>query len=142
MVGCFGYFAGEIAGAFELVDAHPSEVRFECLKHGVSIDQFGCPEYPTSDLVSILEFTREDSPLFTALYPDDAGWGRTNMLLADVVDALRIQIWQKGSGKKSDYPNPIPRPGVSQKEKKQFGNNPIEQDEMDAFLASRGPKAA
>lgn len=134
--------AGEIVGAFDLVDAHPSEVRLECLKYGLSIDRFGCPEHPTSDLVALLEFTPQDSPLFAARFPDDAGWTRENMLLADAVDALRIQIWQKGSGKRRDYPKPIPRPGISAKETKAFGNNPIEQDDMDAFLASRGPAAA
>jgi len=117
-------------------------VRIECLKYGVSLDSFGCREHPTSDLVAILEFTKQGAPLFAAQYPGYLGWSRENMLLADAVDALRVQIWQNGSGKKRDYPNPIDRPGVSQKETKQFGNNPIEQDDMDAFLASRGPAQA
>lgn len=108
----------------------------------MSLDAFGCPEHPTTDLIAILENADENSPLFAAIYPDEAGWGRANMLLAAITDNLRVLVWQGGDRKRRNFPQPIPRPGVSEKEKRVFGNNPIEQDDMDAFLSSRGPAAA
>lgn len=44
---------------------------------------------------------------------NDAHWSLTDHLLAVIADGINAQIWQLGSGKKADYPKPIPRPGVS-----------------------------
>lgn len=105
----------------------------ECLKYGRSLDEVG-PAFPWTDLIAILESIDEESPLYAAEHPDEAGWTAQNMLLADLVDATRVLIWQGGKRRKADYPKPIPRPGVATKDTKKFGNNPIEVEDMQAFL--------
>lgn len=55
-----------------------------------------------------------DSSLVRAMHPDRAGWSRTNMLLAEMVDSLHWLQWAKTkAGQKGrDRPALVPRPGV------------------------------
>lgn len=48
------------------------------------------------------------------MHPDEAGWTRTNMLLATIADVLRWLQWAKTvDGRKGrNAPDPIVRPGV------------------------------
>lgn len=63
----------------------------------------------------------------------EASWGLTELLLAEAVDALRIANWQRGSGKRSEYPKPLPRPGV-EPESLTYGSKPVPIDELDEWL--------
>lgn len=49
------------------------------------------------------------------MHPDNAGWTRTNLLLAAIVDLLRWLQWSKTKdGRKNrNRPEPLPRPGVA-----------------------------
>lgn len=49
-----------------------------------------------------------------------AKWGDTEHLLADVVDLLHIQLWQK-TKRGTPRPKPVPRPGVKAKGERRFG---------------------
>lgn len=40
----------------------------------------------------------------------DASWSPAEFLLAQAVDALQGANWQRGGGKESDRPKPLPRP--------------------------------
>jgi hypothetical protein len=73
------------------------------------------------------------SALHRALNPNDADWGLSDLLLAEVADSLRVANWQRGGGKKRDYPKPIPRPGV-EPDTKVIGKGAIPLDQMDEFL--------
>jgi Family of unknown function (DUF5361) len=54
------------------------------------------------------------------LFPDEAGWTRTDMLLASAVDALHWLQWvkTKDGAKNRNRPKPIPRPGYIEKPRK------------------------
>lgn len=45
------------------------------------------------------------------MYGEDAVWTVDRHLAALAVDQLAVANWQRGAGKKKDYPKPIPRPG-------------------------------
>lgn len=48
--------------------------------------------------------------------PGDAPWSKTEMLLADLIDAVRENTWavfQSQSKEQVSRPDPLPRPGVS-----------------------------
>lgn len=65
--------------------------------------------------------------------PDAVPWTLDRLLLAEAVDALNVANWQRGSAKRSDFPKPIPRPGV-EPESQTFGKGAIPYDEMAAWL--------
>lgn len=67
------------------------------------------------------------------MHPEDAAWSLTDLLLAEVADALRIANWQRGSGKRSEFPKPIPRPGV-EPDAKTYGREAIPIDRMAEWL--------
>jgi hypothetical protein len=58
-----------------------------------------------------------DSALFAAMFPDRAGWDKTNMLLAEIVDTLHWLQWAKTKAGQHnrDRPPPVPRPGTVKK---------------------------
>ena len=55
-----------------------------------------------------------ESHLVAEVYPERAGWTMPMMLMADMVDALRILVWQKTKDAQDgkNFPEPIPRPGI------------------------------
>lgn len=68
------------------------------------------------------------------MYPDEYGWGLPEQLLAAVVDELAIANWQRGQGKRTDYPKPIPRPGVRDEESTTYGKGAVPTDEIADWL--------
>jgi hypothetical protein len=58
-----------------------------------------------------------DSALFTAMFPDRAGWDKTTMLLAEIVDTLHWLQWAKTKAGQHnrDRPPLVPRPGTVKK---------------------------
>jgi hypothetical protein len=64
--------------------------------------------------VLYVRYCGPDCSLFRSMYPDRAGWGRSNMLLAEMVDSLHWLQWAKTkAGQKGrNRPRLVPRPGV------------------------------
>lgn len=75
-----------------------------------------------------------ESALYRALYPDEHAWQLSELLLAEIADALNVANWQRSAGKRKDYPKPIPRPGVSEKASQTYGSNAVPIADMAAFL--------
>lgn len=123
-------------GALNLIADHESAVRVECLRYGRSIDDIG-PTFTWADVIAICEHTVPGTPLHRAVNPDDGMWDHQSMLLADIVDAVRVLAWQNAGGKKKDRPQPIPRPGVVEKQTKQFGSQQMEITDMQEWLARK-----
>lgn len=73
------------------------------------------------------------SALFRAMNPEDHEWTTDALLLAEVADAVRVANWQRGSGKRADYPKPIPRPGV-ESDSTTYGKGAIPIDAMAEWL--------
>lgn len=53
-----------------------------------------------------------DSATAQAMHGELAHWQTAEYLMANVVDLLRLSVWQR-SGGKGERPKPIPRPGVA-----------------------------
>ena len=65
--------------------------------------------------------------------PEEWEWGLAEQLLAQVADMVTVANWQRGAGKKRDYPKPIPRPGVESGDKT-YGKKPLPIDAMKKWL--------
>ena len=63
-----------------------------------------------------------DSAVARACDPDWQ-WGLPEQLMALVADLLAIANWQRGAGKRSDFPRPISRPGVEPDETETIGGH-------------------
>jgi hypothetical protein len=78
-----------------------------------------CPSewFDWADLRTFVKHSSVESNLYKSMYPDDAGWTLTNLLLATIADVLRWLQWAKTKdGRKNRRkPEPIPRPGVARK---------------------------
>lgn len=83
----------------------------------------------------ILREAPEGSAFFRSYYGEEAAWSPDRQLLAAAVDVLNIANWQRGGGKRKDFPQPIPRPGVGP-ERSTYGDkaSAIPIDEMAAWL--------
>lgn len=84
-------------------------------------------------MLVIVRQSPRDSALFRAMNPEDHEWSLPTLLLAEAVDDLRIGNWQRGSGKRADYPKPIPRPGV-EPDSTTYGKGALPMDEMADWL--------
>lgn len=77
--------------------------------------------------------------LIDAALGSDPNWSSTDLLLASVVDALNLLVWQNtDDGHKGRNPPPrIARPGVDAGEDDRvttFGSDPVSIEEMNEFL--------
>jgi hypothetical protein len=66
--------------------------------------------------------------------PEDWDWSRTDFLLTQMQDALNIANWQRGQGKKKDYPAPTPRPGLVDPNVTKYGSGALTQEETADWL--------
>jgi hypothetical protein len=75
----------------------------------------GTHRLPWRDLLVIVKQSPPGSALSRAMLGPDHVWNNlTDQLLARISDALEVANWQRAEGKRSEYPKPIPRPGVEQ----------------------------
>ncbi len=101
---------------------------------GLRIRDVGSDALTWADLRSFVKYLGPDSAVARELYPDAAPWQLPQLLLADVVDSLRILIWQKTKDghRNMRRPKPIPRPGVETESV--MGTDVMSLDEADQFL--------
>lgn len=85
-------------------------------------------------MISIVRNLPKDSALMRSMVGADAEWGLSEQLLALIGDALNAANWQRGAGKRADYPRPIPRPGVGEDTKTSYGKDAIPLEDMAAWL--------
>lgn len=94
----------------------------------------GSARFTWGDLFAVIRQSSRDTALFRSVNPETHEWGLLELLVAEGTDAARVANWQRGNGKKSDYPKPIPRPGVKQPETHTYGKGAIPIDEMAEWL--------
>jgi hypothetical protein len=86
-------------------------VNADLLEIGRNLDMLGTAGLSWWDLKCLIRHTRHDSAL-SRLKNEDWRWDLPAQLLAAQVDETARLRWKAFNGRKSDYPKPIPRPGV------------------------------
>lgn len=143
MAGRLRDHSGGIRGLLELA-LHPKEgpaLEADLIRNGLRLRHVGTEQFTWRDLKLFVEFMREEDNLSKVRHPEEADWGRTNMLLASAVDALNWLVWAKtrDGQKNRNQPQPTPRPGVQAHAKRTKGEAiPIDQfKEKMALLRAR-----
>lgn len=108
-------------------------MAYDLIRLGLRLRDVGTEEFTWGDLKVIIENTPQDSALYRAMNPDEHAWDLPTLLLAEAVDALHVANWQRGSGKRKDYPKPIPRPGI-EPDAVTYGKGAIPLDDMADWL--------
>lgn len=116
-----------------LIEKHEDALAYDLIGLGLRLRQLGEDHFTWGDLGVIVRQAPRSSALYGSLYPDQAQWGMPEQLMALMADNLAVANWQRGGGKRADYPEPITRPGVEPKNK-QFGKGAIPYDEMNEWL--------
>ncbi|QGJ92123.1 tail assembly chaperone [Gordonia phage Lauer] len=138
-----GITLGGIAGLLELIlhDKKGPALEADLLSAGFRLRHVGTEQFSWRDLKIFLENLDVHSKLFAIEHPDEAGWDRKVLLMADMVDSLRWLVWAKTKDgqKNRKHPKPIPRPGIKQHERRVKGEAvPIDQfQEKMALLRAR-----
>jgi hypothetical protein len=117
-----------------LVDAYGEELEFDLIRLGLRLRDIG-RTFTWRDFKVIVANLPTDSAVVRAELGQDHGWGRTEHLLAGVVDLLNILVWQPTSDgqKNRNRPSPIPRPGVQRR----VGHRTTSMDDMAEWLRTR-----
>lgn len=124
---------GGIRSLLTLLRQHREAVEFDLIALGLRLDDLGSRALTWRDLWVIVRRSMPESAVFRAQNPDSWAWGLPEQLLAAVTDALRVANWQRAGGRRSEYPQPIPRPGVEPATRTR-GTSPIPLDEMRKWL--------
>lgn len=120
-------------GLLATIDEYREPIEYDLIGLGLRLRDVGTPGFTWRDLLVAIRQSPAESALYRAMNPSDHQWSLTNLLLAEVADGTAVGNWQRGSGKRKDYPKPIPRPGVKPDVTK-YGSGPLPLGEMRAWL--------
>lgn len=89
-------------------------LQADLIKAGMRLRNFPSEEHTWGDLKIFIRHLDVHTSLYGVVYPDNSGWDRQNLLLANISDSLTWLQWAKTKdGRKGrNRPKPIPRPGV------------------------------
>lgn len=124
---------GGIRSLLTLLRQHREAVEYDLIALGLRLDDLGSRALTWRDLWVIIRRSPPESAVFRAQNPDSWAWGLPEQLLAAANDSLRVANWQRAGGKRSEYPWPIPRPGV-QPQQTSRGREPLPMDAMRKWL--------
>lgn len=135
MAGGIGDFHGGILALIELIDEHPREVAYECLRLGLRLADVGV-SFGWTDLDAVVRCAPRDSALAAVLDPENAPWDVPSQLLHSIEHTLRVLAWQKteAGARGRDIPEPLPAPWVKDEKRSKIGTTPVSLDELSAFL--------
>lgn len=146
MAGGLGRFRGGIRGLLALAEdpVKGPALEADLFRHGYSLEQVGTV-FSWYQLKVFIEHMDETYALMRVEHPEEYEWmgvtGRTNMLLAGVLDALNWLVWAKtkDGARNRNAPQPTPRPGIEPTERRVKGEAiPIDQfKERMALLRAR-----
>lgn len=130
----------------DLIDEHGPAFEYDLMRCGSRLRDFPDNGVSWRDLSILVQQGSKDSSsaLWRSLNPDWQ-WGTQEMLLALLVDELRLFAHQHAVGSPNlrapqRRPKPIPRPGITPDEQTIGGKDPLPIDEMAEWLG--GPFAA
>ncbi|WP_051432586.1 hypothetical protein [Promicromonospora kroppenstedtii] len=115
-------------------DEHREAIEADLIALGLRLRHAGTDALAWHELYAVIRHLPRTSAFYRATHPDDHEWSLDALLLAEVADALRVANWQRGGGRRHEYPKPIPRPGV-EPESTTYGKGAVSIDEMEAWLA-------
>lgn len=126
----------DICLVLDIVDEYGEAVAYDLIGLGLRLRHLGTDRLSYGDLHTIIhnQPPTEASALYRAINPDDWPWSMEAQLLAAAVDELRVGNWQRGRGKKRDFPKPITRPGVEPDSTTYGGKKPLPMDDMAEWL--------
>lgn len=116
-----------------MIAEHRVAIEYDLIALGLRLRNLGSDDFNWNDLAVVLSQSPRSSAFYRSLFPDEAEWGLQEQLMAAMVDYAAVGNWQRGEGKRKDFPDPIPRPGVNDG-KERYGTEAIEMDEMAAWL--------
>lgn len=116
-----------------MLDEHEEPIAYDLLRLGLRLRDLGTDRLSWGDLWTVVTQAPADSALYRAMNPGEADWTLSTLLLAEVVDSLRIATWQRGGGKKKDYPKPVPRPGITP-DSTTYGKGAVSMDQIADWL--------
>ncbi|MGV3564224.1 MAG: hypothetical protein ACO1ON_13180 [Nocardioides sp.] len=135
MAGRLGHHRGGIAGLLTLLDEHQEAIEYDLLTVGLRLDWLGTERLSWRDLLVIIRQSPRTSAYARAIHGDEALWGLSDHLLAEVVDALAWANWQRAGQRYAPKPKPIPRPGRKGKTQR-VGSEPLPIAELDTWIAT------
>lgn len=71
------------------------------------------------------------------MHGEDMRWGLSEHLIAVAIDVLNMANWQRGGGRRSNRPKPIPRPGVQDPNVTRLVGRSQSVESLRAFLERR-----
>jgi Family of unknown function (DUF5361) len=94
---------------------HRNPLEADLINAGLRLRHCPSAEFTWRDLWIFAKYTPVTSNLYRAMFRDDAGWTKENMLLAEAVDTLHWLQWvkTKAGQKNRDRPKPWPRPNIA-----------------------------
>lgn len=114
-------------------DEHREAIEADLLALGLHLRHVGTDALAWHELYAVIRHLPRTSAFYRVTHPDDHEWTLDALLLAEVADALKVANWQRGEGKRHEFPKPIPRPGV-EPDTTTYGKGAIPIDEMAAWL--------
>lgn len=108
-------------------------IESDLIDKGLRLRWVGSDSLAWHELYAVIKNLGHGTAFHRYHNPEHQEWDIYAMLLADVVDTLRAANWQRANDRKSNYPKPIPRPGVEPDTQK-FGGKPVSIEEMNELL--------
>lgn len=88
---------------------HPDELRADFQQfYGLNLDRLGV-DYTRAHAAALCVQLPRESRLVRAMEPANE-WGDAEYIAHAMEHTLRVLAWQNGSGRKSDFPKPMPTP--------------------------------
>lgn len=104
----------QILELIKLADDHGGALEADLIEKGMRLRDFPSPRHTWRDLLVFVTYAGVHSNTFAATKPKEAGWGRTEQLLAGMSDHLAWIQWSKTEAayEGGEPPDLIPRPGI------------------------------
>lgn len=110
-MGCLSLgHTGGIAALVALHEKHPLLVERELIAHGMRWRDVGSPSCTWRDVFALFAAAPPQSPVHIAIHGEEASWGPTEHLLANIADQIAMLRYER-AGRKGRKPKLTPRPG-------------------------------
>lgn len=109
-----GITCHEVAQLLNLIEDHSNPLEADLIRQGMRLRDFPSERHNWRDLWVLVTLPMADDKTYAATNPDEAGWDRTRMLLADIADSSNWLQWAKTkeAAEGGEPPARIVRPGV------------------------------